>query len=437
MNIKKFVAVVLLGAILLPVNSQLASAASDQITTVAKFRQLRSEALDAASRDELQVASEKLAAADALIHNHPGLVLLRVRLALAAKDPQAAIVQLRRYAEMDLWNKLIEDKGFEPLWNTPEYEQLKERLNLNRKQVGELRDVASISGQPLIEGLAWDVVRKRMLVSAVHDRGIFELGGDGSLKPFVGPDETILGVLGLAVDHARDILWAGTSGLPQADRITPEQAGKAELLKVNLASGKVLARYSAPNADKRSFGDIAVGKDGTVLVSDSLSGDIFRLRRGARELELLVSGGRFGSPQGILLLPGGKLALIADYGSGLHLVNLTNGSSIMVTAPAKATLLGIDGMIRQGRSILAVQNGVTPQRIVQLRMSADFKAVESVTVVAANHPMLDEPSGLMNLGGKIYLAGRSQWSAFKDDGTLVSPSLQPAKIVEVIVPGFR
>ena len=45
--------------------------------------------------------------------------------------------------------------------------------------------------------------------------------------------------------------------------------------------GRLLARYSPPEAAQRSLGDMTVGPDGTVYVSDSLAGDIWRLRPGA------------------------------------------------------------------------------------------------------------------------------------------------------------
>jgi hypothetical protein len=434
MSVKKLAAVVSAALLFVPVHAALAP--RDQ-TTVARFRQLRSEAVAAAAKDELQIAGEKLAAADALIRNHPGLVLLRARVALAAGDPRTALAQLRRYADMGLSAALLDDKGFEPLQGSADYGRLKSRLLLNRKRSGELREVASVAGLPLIEGLVWDEARKRLLVSAVHGRSIFELGSDGALKPYLESDAAVLGVLGLAADEARNTLWAATSGLPQAGQLAPEQAGRSELLRINLASGKILARYAVPGEAKRSFGDVALGRDGTVLVSDSLTGDVFRLRPRSKRLEPLVSGGWFGSAQGIVIAPGSRSAVISDYGSGLHVVSLVDGSVSPVATPSDVSLLGIDAMIAKGDAILAVQNGVTPQRILRLAMSPDFRSVLSVTVLAANHPLLDEPSGLLSRGDAILLVARSQWSAFKDDGQPLSPSPQPAAIVQLILPATR
>ncbi|WP_431307599.1 hypothetical protein, partial [Brevundimonas denitrificans] len=94
-----------------------ASAESD----VQAFRRLRAEAVAAAGANDLTTAAIRLAEADALIANHPGLILMRARVAAAAGQPDEALTQVRRYARGGLVFNLAGDRALSALSDAPGY----------------------------------------------------------------------------------------------------------------------------------------------------------------------------------------------------------------------------------------------------------------------------------------------------------------------------
>ena len=396
-----------------------ASAASAQ-EAVAEFRRLRSEAVAAAGADDLATASERLAQADAVIPNHPGLMLMRARVAAQGGDLADGVVQLGRYAGAGLILDPSRDAALSLLAETPGYEAILTRLAANREPVGadKLSVVATLPAGGLAESVARDQARGRWLVSRVAGRTILAVNDAGVVTPFLETAPDIGGVLGIVVDEARGRVWAVTAPLPPATHGL-ETPPLTALLEIDLTSGRILARYGAPDrgAD-RTFGDVALGPDGGVYVADSAGGEIFWLARGADALTVLVGPGKFGSPQGMAVTPDGQALIVVDYSSGLHRVDLTGSGVVRLPAPSDASLIGIDGLARDGTVLYAIQNGVNPQRVLKLAMDAGWTRIDRVEVLAANLPEIDEPTtGLVHAGGLVFVS-RSQWSDFEQNGAL-------------------
>ena len=221
----------------------------------------------------------------------------------------------------------------------------------------------------------------------------------------------------MAIDARRRILWALTAATAQAKGVAAADLGATALLRIDLETGKVLARHAPPaDGTKRQLGDLTVGPDGAVYASNSLGGEIWRLGPGAKSLDRLVSSPELGSPQGLAMAADGRRLLVADYSSGLHVVDLASGAVSPVVIPQDVTLLGVDGLARSGQTLIAVQNGVAPQRLLRLWPTPDGKRLTRVETLAANLPDLDEPTSGAMRGDDFVFVARSQWTDFGDDG---------------------
>ena len=100
-----------------------------------------------------------------------------------------------------------------------------------------------------------------------------------------------------------------------------------------------------------------LASDGTVYVSDGLTGRYGFLKRGSARVDLLVPAGRLTSPQGLVPTPDGRRLIVADYVLGLTSVDRATGFVARVPAPKDAELIWIDGMTHQGRTLIAAQTG--------------------------------------------------------------------------------
>lgn len=394
------------------------------------FFRLRRDAAAAVRAGDANLARTKITEALALMPTHPGVLLSAARLS-ARQDPAGAVERLRRYAGLGLFLDITTDEALSPLAQRPDFAAVAERLTANRKPIGQLAAIASLAGAPLAESVAYDPKRKRLLISQVHGRKISAIAADGTVSDFTPATDELWSVFGIVADPKSRALWALTSATDQTRDLAPQAKGANALLRIDLDTGEILARYGAPFDDiKRQLGDLTLATDGTVYASNSLGGEIWRLKPGAKDLDLLIRSEEIGSAQGLAVSPDGSALMVADYPSGLHRIDLTTAEVTSVALPADLSLTGADGVLRDGQTLIVVQNGVTPQRVLRLSISRDGRRVTRGEVIAANLPDLDEPTGGVMRGRHFIFVTRSQWSDFGPNGQ-PREGLSPAKVMSL------
>ena len=290
--------------------------------------------------------------------------------------------------------------------------------------------VARTKAEPiLVESVAFDA-RGRLIVSAVNAGGIFRLARDGALvrwskQPISGVPE----FYGIVADPARNALWAVTACNVQA--ICKAQPRLPALVRLNLRSGRIEQIINGNDASK-SFGDVAVGADGTVFVSDSGAGEVLKLAPGASELARVVKLEGRASPQGLAVSDDGEVLVFSNYSDGLHRIDLRSGAHTRLAAPESVSLAGVDGVARRGNDLIVVRNGAAPARVIRVTLNGDWSAIVS-TGVLAEGGALSEPTGGVARADDFVFVSRSQWSDFGADGRPASP-IAPAIISRLRIP---
>ncbi len=262
----------------------------------------------------------------------------------------------------------------------------------------------------------------RLLVSSIHQAGVFRLGQDGTLERFTRAGDT-QGVFGMVADRARGHLWITTSNT-EYDRI--EGATGTALVRLSLEGGEVQAAYAMPGEGVR-LSDLALGPDGSVFVSDSTGGDIYMLTPGSGRLEHLADAPERASPQGLVVSDDGRWLIFANYGTGLHRVVIETGAMQPVRAPEGVELRGLDGLARRGNQIIAVQNGTQTPRILALALSPDWTSVVERRALFEGAPLSEPTTGFIS-GDNFVFVVRSQWTDFGQDGAPETPTPDPAVI---------
>jgi hypothetical protein len=399
---------------------------------VAAFRRLRAEGLAAARDEDLVTASARLAEADERIPNHPGLMILRARLAMAMDDPLEALIHYGRYGAAGLVLNLEADTAFADLAARPDHAAgaavIAGLIDENRQPVGEgtLVPLFELDGPVLAESLVRDEAQDRWLVSQIARRTIVSVSDDGTVSPWLQPHPAVSGVVGLALDEARGILWATSAPLPPAVHGRSDETPTTALLQIELATGRVVRVYPVPADDREhDLGDLVLMPDGAVVVSDGQSGDLYRLAAPDQALTPFVTG-VFGSPQGLAVVR--TTLFVADYSSGLWRMPLAGGTPVPVALPPGDTLVGIDGLTTDGTRLFAIQNGVAPQRVVRLALYPNHEEVAMFIVLAATLPGLEEPTTGIVIDGQLVFISRSQWNGFDQDGAPRQSDLPPALI---------
>jgi hypothetical protein len=96
---------------------------------------------------------------------------------------------------------------------------------------------------------------------------------------------------------------------------------------------------------------------------------------------------------------------------------------------------GIDALLLHGNSLIAVQNGLQPARIVKLDLSEDWQTVTEVTILEAANPDWTEPLGATIDGGRLLYVATGQWDVFGKGGEVrEGKTPQPTAIRALTLP---
>lgn len=258
----------------------------------------------------------------------------------------------------------------------------------------------------LVEGVATD--GDAVWVSSVIDRVIL-VRAKGKLRRIALPDE-VANPLGLAWDAQRGWLWIATD-CPKLPGVKPCESGA--LVAID-RKGRVRANVR-PDAPLHS-GDVSVG-GGSVFVSDSSNGAVYRLPPSGKALETLVAPGVGKSAQGSALDASGTRLIVADYGQGLFAIDLATKTRTPILSDGKR-LRGLDGLVRVGDVWFAIYNGSAPARLVRFRIEG--AALKDVAEVAVD---LTDPTQLVVLRDRLLIVANAGWdAAAKPDAAPRSPA---------------
>ena len=361
------------------------------------------------------------AAVDTLFNGNPATLMSFARASARMGDTVAALRTVRDVVGMGVVRNLKADEDLSALRAHPEWESLLAANEANANAVGATRSVFALPGLDfLAEDIVWDGKRNRYLVSSVHKGSIVAVGKDGRSAELISAKTTgAWGMFALAVDSGRSILWATSTAMPHFEGFTPADSAKSAVLRFDLATGRLQKRYDLRQTKRgNSPGDVAIGRDGSLYVADSRSGVLYVIEPGADSLAVLVGEGTFMSPQQSALSGDGRSLYVADYTRGLARVDLATRAVTWVSHPRNVALSGIDGLLAAGGDrLIAIQNGVFPNRVLALTLDASG-AVTKATVVAQDSKSIREPTHGVLMGDDLHFIANSGWDGFGDDGAL-------------------
>jgi len=363
-------------------------------------------------------ARRQLLEVDRLLGGHPSIAFALSRAALHLGDTAQAVAQVERVAAMGVGTRAITDPLFDGLRAMPPFQAAAAAIAANASTIGSAQLVATIPDTAAIaEDLAWDAPRRRFLVSDVRGHRLLSLGLDGRVAPFGEPMAPGWSVLAVGVDRRNAVAWATTATLPQAEGYAARDSGHAAILLLDLAGGSVRRRFELPAPSLSAPGDLAIAENGDVFFGDGMTGAVRVIRAGRDTIETLVSAERIHGTQQPAIAPDRQTLFIADYGRGIARIDRTSGALTWLDHGPNVTLTGIDGLLMHGRELIAVQNGVSPGRIVRLTLDPALRAVTGAEILLRDTTLAPEPTHAVLVGDELFLIGNAGWDKYGDDGT--------------------
>lgn len=386
------------------------------VDSAASARAAFAVAVKASREGDLHSALKALRRASTAWPTQESYIWYRAVFAARTGDTAEALSALAHYAMLGLGRELG-DSIFDRYRALPEFARL-ETLHRENRRVLARSTVAATLGDSALwpEGVDFDRITGAYYVGSLRRRTIVEIDREGRERTILSPSQHGIGsIMGVRAGDP-GTLWATTVSLPMMDGWTPADTFAA-LLQVRIEDGAILRRVQLPSGLPHIPGDLAVSRAGDVLVTDSDTPRVYLLRAGRDSLESIASP-LFRSLQGVAYSADPGVAYLADYSHGLLRLDLTTGALSRLVEPAHSTTLGIDGIAFHDNAIIAIQNGVSPARVMRFFLDDAGVAIVGAEVLDRNWTVADEPTIGTIAGRNFVYVANSAWEKHAPDGSL-------------------
>lgn len=357
--------------------------------------------------------------------NHP-VLYYRLAGAYALLGMQKdSFVWLKKLADLGLSLPAAEDEDFASIKDTPEFKTAVLLFDKNMTPTSNSKMGFTIPEKDFMaEGIAYDPVEDLFYAGSILKRRIISINRQGVIKEFSSSEDGLWCVLGMSVDAKRRTLWVSTAAISELPGFG-ENKGRSGIFQYDLKTGKLVRKYLiADTTEVHVLGDVIVDSKGNVFCTDSNTPAIYRIRSGGSDLEVFMGPELFRSPQGLCLSQDEKTLFVADYSRGIFAIDAESKASRKLPPPANSVIVGIDGLYMFQNSLIATQNGVTPNRVLRLYPNSDFSRIESVKILESNNKVFGEPTLGTIVNGWFYYLANSQFGQYlNDDEVYLNPPI--------------
>ncbi len=270
----------------------------------------------------------------------------------------------------------------------------------------------------LLESIAYDPQSKSFLLGSARDGVIYRRGADGKLTAWAQPQgQQWWSVFDIEVDAQRKVVWVTTAAIPHFKGFKAEMTGRSSLLKIDLATGKLIAAYAPPSDGlPHMLNSIALSSKGDLIVSEGMRGQLFKFDND--QLVALMAEPKITSIRGLAFSEDGDTLYFADYERGLFGLDLKRGTAFDIAYGGNVVLYGIEGLFVYENQLVAIQNGINPQRVMRFKLVDDGRRIEmGIALDAANASFATPTLGAV-VDDDLYFIANSQRSYYDSYGLL-------------------
>lgn len=393
-NFLCFIAIILLS---IPCFSQLQQELYNQSTVVYKKKEYAS----------FLKITQKL---DSLRPSHPTYTYNLAAAYALNNEKEKAISVLEKLVLMNTKVTFEKDSDFDAIKQSSEFQNIITSLSELEKPIVNSQKIVSLTEKDLHpEGLIWLPKTKTWLASSIRKKKIVAFNLKTG-KCFDWFTESDFSVFAMKSDAEEKYLWAVTAAMPEMLGFSKEMEGKAEVLKIEIGTQKIIKRF--PMQGSHVFGDLILDKRGNVYVSDSGEAKIYRISNDEMSVWLDLKSEAF-NLQGITFNEKQSKIYSADYLKGILVIDVQNPQNRnWLDFPKGTTPKGIDGLVFHKNSLFAIHNGVKPIRIIQYHLNENQNKISSFKIIDHNRPEFDEPALGIILNEKLYFFSNSPWKSY-------------------------
>lgn len=202
------------------------------------------------------------------------------------------------------------------------------------------------------------------------------------------------GVLGMKVDERNGVLWVNSF------RRRSDGGRSAVLVAVDARTGVVRLRLAAPDTGNHLFNDLTIAHNGTVFLTDTRRGAVYRWEPHSPHLELWYWG--LVNPNGIALAQDEATLFVAD----------DNGLSEIAVAERKVRRIhaqhrDIDGLYEHSGQLIGIVNTPAEERVLSIR-PGNTALPDSVAVLESRRSDYEAPTTGVIVADTLFYIANSQ-----------------------------
>lgn len=395
----------------------IASASEAQnASAIERFHELQGKLQQARKNGNWSASLTTAQELEAFLNESPDSLLEMARAEIHVNELRGASRELEQFVQMGQVTDLVE--------RSPEFAALREQANFSSIQKGMKLNSTSISlsstafqfsdSALLPEDMDYDSRAKRFLITSVREKKIVSSNLAGTLHDFAkAPDGWPM--LAIKVDAQRQIVWATEVALQGFVFAPASDWGRSALLCYALKNGKLLRRIEAPRG--AALGDMALMNNGDVIVSDGEGGGVYRLPVNGQTLERLDDG-QFISPQTPAIHPDGKHVFVPDYVRGIGVLEIATRRVNWLSMEGRFALNGIDGLYYDLGTLIAVQNGTSPERVIAFALDPTLAKIAAEKIIERSTETLGDPTHGVVIGEDFYYIANSGWDILDEHGNI-------------------
>jgi hypothetical protein len=184
-------------------------------------------------------------------------------------------------------------------------------------------------------------------------------------------------------------------------------SGRLAVADTAFANGNISSEATA------TAGNIYDEATRSPIVSDGDGGGIYRL---SGQVVRRIDHGEFISPQTIAICRGNGKVFVPDYVRGIAAFDLETGTVHWLATLDRYALDGVDGLYCQGSSLIAVQNGISPQRVIRFTLDGSQSNITGETVIERATSTLGVPTHGVFVDHEFFYIANSGWNNVDEHG---------------------
>lgn len=383
-----------------------------------------SQGLDAYHRQDYSAFLENLKKATKLAPSNPELMYGLARAYALQDNKKKSIKWLEKTIHAGYYFnseysgfKKNEYNDFNSIKDSSEFKAVLRKIKRLNTPVNNSERAFRIPERDLIpEGMTYDPIKQAFYIGSVYKRKIISVNIKAEIKLFKKEKQDgLCSVGGMQVDAQRRILWvnsAATSFMKGADKNDFCSPG---IFKYDLTKAKLIKKYFLTKGPSfHLFNDLIVNSQGDVFITDSLSDGVYMISEDKDSLDLFLKLEKVIYPNGIALSDDEKY-LYVSHTEGISIINVESKTYFTLPHPENLSLAGIDGLYFYRNSLIAVQNGHRPARVIRFFLNENLNRVEKAKIIESSNPLFMFPTTGVVVGNSFYYIANSQLKSFTKD----------------------